>query len=92
MSHQTVINAPATSGPGAAEATSAWFKREAYYAAQAVADAERSHWRTIERRVGKFSRLWTRGEVVRSYRTNLGGELRFRDEAEVFTPHGYFPW
>lgn len=92
MSHQAVVNTPPTSGPDAAAATSEWFKREGYYAAQAVANAERSHWRTIERRLGKSSRLWTRGEVVRSYRTNLGGELRFRDEGEVFAPHGYFPW
>lgn len=92
MSHQAVVNTPPTSGPDAAAATSEWFKREGYYAAQAVANAEHSHWRTIERRLGKPSRLWTRKEVVRSYRTNLDGEVRFRDEGEAFTPHGYFPW
>jgi hypothetical protein len=100
MSDQAVVNTAArdgvavaaTSGPDAAEATSVWFKRVGYYAAQAVANAERAYWRTIERRLDKPSCLWTRGEVVRSYRTNLEGDRRFRAEAEVMTSHGYRPW
>jgi len=99
MSEQAVFNtpathvgAPATSGSDAAAATSEWFKRVGYYAAQAVANAERAHSRTIERRLGKPSRQWGVKEVVRSYRTNAEGERRFRDEAEVFSPHGYRAW
>ena len=86
------IAAPANLGPEAAPATSEWFKRDGYYAAQAVANAERAHWRSIERRLDKPSRRWTGREVVRSYRTNSDGDRRFRDEAEVFRPHGYRPW
>ena len=100
MSNRSVVNTPATakdalpatSGPDAAAATSEWFKRAGYYAAQAVANAERAHRRTVERRLDKPSRTWTGSEVIRSYRTNAKGERRFRDEAEVFTPNGYRPW
>ena len=100
MSNRSVVNTPATakdalpetSGPNASAATSEWFKRAGYYAAQAVANAERAHRRTVERRLDKPSRTWTGSEVIRSYRTNAKGERRFRDEAEVFTPHGYRPW
>ena len=64
MSIQAVVNTPATakdalpasSGPDAAAATSEWFKRAGYYAAQAVANAERTHRRTVERRLDKPSR------------------------------------
>jgi hypothetical protein len=99
MSEQAVVNTPAadgvaaptTSGPDAAAATSEWFKRAGYYAAQAVAHAERAHRRTVERRLDKPSRMWTRSEVIRGYRNNAEGERRFRDEAETFTPHGYRP-
>jgi hypothetical protein len=100
MSDYGVVNIPATEGvalaatadydPGAA--TSEWFKRARYYAAQAVGNAERAHRRTVERRLDKPSRMWSGSDVVRSYRTNADGERRFRDEAEVLTPHGYRPW
>lgn len=76
----------------AESATSEWFKREGYYAAQAVANAERAAWQRVERRLDKPSRWWTGAEVARTYRTNADGQRRFRDEADVFTPHGYRPW
>jgi hypothetical protein len=51
MSDQAVVSLPAThrvaaaatSGPAAAPATSEWFKRVGFYAAQAVANARRAH-------------------------------------------------
>jgi hypothetical protein len=100
MSVQAVINiaatdpvaVPATSGPDPAAGTSEWFKRAGYYAAQAVANAERAHRRTIERRLATPSARWTGRAVVRTYRANAEGDRRFRDEAEVFTSHGYRPW
>jgi hypothetical protein len=100
MSARAVINIPAADGvamratcrPIGAAATSEWFKREGCYAAQAVASADRAHRRSIERRLDRPSRRWTRSEVIRSYASILEGDLRFRDEAEVFSPRGYRPW
>lgn len=71
---------------------SVWVERAGYYAAQAVANAERAHQRTIEKRLDKPSRTWTAGEVVRSYRANADGERRYREEADTLTLHGYQGW
>lgn len=69
--------------------TSVWVERAGYYAAQAVANAERAHQHMIEKRLDKPSRAWTAGEVVRSYRATADGERRYREEADVLTLHGY---
>jgi hypothetical protein len=73
-------------------ATSVWVERAGHYAAQAVANAERAHERTIAKRLDKPSRAWTAGEVVRSYRANADGERRYREEADALTLHGYQGW
>jgi hypothetical protein len=82
--HVAVIEAPTT--------ISVWVERAGHYAAQAVANAERAHERTIERRLDKPSRRWTAAEVVRSYRASAEGERRYREEADVLTLHGYQGW
>ena len=76
----------------ASTSKSEWVERAAYYAAQAVANAERAHQRGIEKRLDKPSRSWTAGEFVRSYRWNAGGERRYREESDVLTLHGYQGW
>lgn len=73
-------------------ATSEWAERAGYYAAAAVANAERAHQRMIERRLDKPSRTWTAGEVVRTYRGTPDGERRYWEEADVLEQHGYEGW
>ena len=78
--------------PEAPIVTSVWVERAGHYAAQAVANAERAHQRTIESRLDKPSRAWTAGEVVRVYRPTADGERRYREEADVLNLHGYEGW
>lgn len=73
-------------------AASVWVERAGYYAAQAVANAERAHQRMVEKRLDKPFRRWTAGEVARSYRGTADGERRYREEADVLTLHGYQGW
>lgn len=85
------VDAPATT-PGRAAAASEWTRRAGRYAGVAVENAERHERQRIERRLKKPSRGWTARELVRIYRATVDGERRFREEAEVFTRHGYAPW
>jgi hypothetical protein len=48
---------------------------------EAVANAERAHRHTIERRLDKPSRSWATGEVVRTYLATGDGERRFSWES-----------
>jgi hypothetical protein len=82
--HVSVVEAPTS--------TSVWVERAGHYAAQAVANAERAHQRTIEKRLDRPSRTWTAGEVARSYGATADGERRYREEAAVLTLHGYRGW
>ena len=75
-----------------ATSTSVWVGRAITYAAQAVANAERAHQQTIEKRLNRPSRGWTADEVTRSYRGSPDGERRYREEADVLTLHGYEGW
>jgi hypothetical protein len=81
-------------GPGIEPeaSTSVWVERAAHYAAQAVANAERAHQRTVERRLDRPTRGWTADEVTRSYRGSADGERRYREEADVLTLRGYQGW
>lgn len=88
----TLLSAGQVSVVEATITASVWVERGAYYAAQAVANAERAHQRMIEKRLDKPSRTWTAGEVVRSYRATADGERRYREEADVLTLHGYQGW
>jgi hypothetical protein len=76
------VTAPAGAPPVASleaqTSTSAWFDRAGH---EAVANAERKHRHTIERRLDKPSRSWTTGEVVRTYLANADGERRFSWES-----------
>jgi len=72
--------------------TSVWVGRAATYAAQAVANAERTQQQTIEKRLNRPSHGWTADEVTRSYRASADGERRYREEADVLTLHGYQGW
>lgn len=72
--------------------TSVWVERARSYAAQAVANAERAHQRTVERRLDRPTLGWTAGEVTRSYRVSADGERRYREEADVLTLRGYQGW
>lgn len=72
--------------------TSVWVERVTHYATQAVANAERAHQRTVERRLDRPSRGWTADEVTRSYRGSADGERRYGEEADVLTLHGYQGW
>lgn len=93
MSGQPMMISPGqVSVVEAPTSTSVWVERAGYYAAQAVANAERAHQRMIEKRLDKPSRTWTAGEVVRSYRANADGDRRYREEADVLRLHGYQGW
>jgi hypothetical protein len=73
--------APPVARMEAQTSTSAWFDRAGDDAAEAVANAERAHRHTIERRLDKPFRNWTTGEVVRTYLANADGERRFSWES-----------
>lgn len=72
--------------------TSVWVERAGQYAAQAVANAERAHQRTVEKRLDGPTRGWTADEVTLSYRGSADGERRYREEADVLTLRGYQGW
>ena len=75
------VGAPPVANLEAQTSTSAWFERAGPDAAEAVANAERVHRHTIERRLDKPSRSWTTGEVVRMYLATADGERRFSWES-----------
>ncbi len=75
------VGAPPVASLEAQTSTSDWFERAGQYAAEAVANAERAHWHTIEGRLDKPSRSWTTGEVARTYLANADGERRFSWES-----------
>jgi hypothetical protein len=75
------VGAPAVANLEARTSTSAWFERAGHSAVEAVANAERAHRHTIERRHEKPSRSWETGEVVRTYLANADGERRFSWES-----------
>ena len=75
------VGAPPVASLEAQTSTSAWFDRAGHDAAEAVANAERAHRHTIERRLDKASRRWTTGEVLRTYLANADGERRFSWES-----------
>jgi hypothetical protein len=75
------VGAPPVASLEAQTSTSAWFDRAGHDAAEAVANAERAHRHTIDRRLDKPSRSWTTGEVVRTYLAKADGERRFSWES-----------
>ena len=75
------VGAPPVASLEAQTSTSDWFERAGQYAAEAVANAERAHWHTIEGRLDKPSRSWRTGEVVRTDLANADGEQRFSWES-----------
>jgi hypothetical protein len=75
------VGAPPVASLEAQTSTSAWFNRAGHDDAEAVANAERAHRHTTERRLDKPSRSWTTGEVVRTYLANANGERRFSWES-----------
>ena len=72
--------------------TSVWVERAGQYAAQAVANAERAHERTVEKRLDGPTLGWTAERLTRSYRGSADGERRYREEADVLTLRGYQGW
>ena len=82
--HISAIEAPTS--------TSVWVERAGYYAAQAVANAERGERERVEKRLAHPSHGWTNPEFVRTYRANPGGDRRFREEADVIRLHHYAGW
>jgi len=75
------VGAPPVASVEAQTSTSDRFERAGHDAAEAVANAERAHRHTIERRLDKPSRSWTTGEVVRTDLANADGERRFSWES-----------
>src|SRR2546427_8721515 len=75
------VGAPPVASLEARTSTSDWFERAGHYAVEGVANAERAHWHTIERRLEKPSRSWQTGEVDRTYLANADGERRFTWES-----------